>query len=372
MRFLLNIFFFVICSLSLYPQDAFRISGQLSLNTNINSGKEQSLFLGARYIPAINSLIPFSDNIDAELSVNLFSSALFGNSHSPAYTSAIKPYWAILRYSTDQFELRGGLQKINFGSASLLRPLMWFDKLDPRDPLQLTDGVWALLGRYYFLDNTNIWAWGLYGNRELKAWEFVKTKNQMPEFGGRIQMPFMNGEAGISYHFRKTEPMALAGINSPSLNEQRFGLDGKWDYEIGIWAEAVLITHSPAAGYLTNQKLLSIGTDYTLATGNGLNIVFEHLISSSDQKIFHSSHTSNFSALTLSYPVDIFDRITGLVYYDWNNKTIYNFLNWQMMWDNLSINLIAFRNPEFTALPQAGGGNLFAGNGMQVIFIYNH
>jgi len=54
-----------------------------------------------------------------------------------------------IRLSTKQFELRAGLQKINFGSATLLRPLMWFDKIDPRDPLQLTDGVYALLARYY-------------------------------------------------------------------------------------------------------------------------------------------------------------------------------------------------------------------------------
>ena len=69
-----------------------------------------------------------------------------------------------MRYSSDQFELRLGLQKINFGSASMLRPLMWFDQMDPRDPLHLTDGVWGLLARYYFLNNANIWLWGLYGN----------------------------------------------------------------------------------------------------------------------------------------------------------------------------------------------------------------
>lgn len=50
-------------------------------------------------------------------------------------------------------ELRLGLQKINFGSAQLFRPLMWFDKMDPRDPLQMTDGVWGALYRYYFRNN---------------------------------------------------------------------------------------------------------------------------------------------------------------------------------------------------------------------------
>ena len=68
-----------------------------------------------------------------------------------------------------------GLQKINFGSAVLLRPLMWFDSLDPRDPLQLTDGVYAVLLRYYFPNNANLWAWALYGNDSPKGWESAAT-----------------------------------------------------------------------------------------------------------------------------------------------------------------------------------------------------
>ena len=65
----------------------------------------------------------------------------------------------------NKLHIEPGLQKINFGSATMLRPLMWFDQVDPRDPLQLTDGVWGVLGRYYFLNNANIWLWGLYGNK---------------------------------------------------------------------------------------------------------------------------------------------------------------------------------------------------------------
>ena len=85
--------------------------------------------------------------------------------------------------------VRGGLQKINFGSANLLRPLMWFDQIDPRDPLQLTDGVWGILGRYYFLNNANIWVWGLIGNDQRKGWEVIPSVKNKPEFGFRVQMP---------------------------------------------------------------------------------------------------------------------------------------------------------------------------------------
>lgn len=95
--------------------------------------------------------------------------------------------------------------KINFGSASIFRPLMWFDKIDYRDPLQLTDGVYALLGRYYFSNNANLWLWTLYGNDEPMGWEKTPAVWQIPEFGGRIQQPVPRGEAALSYHHREAD-----------------------------------------------------------------------------------------------------------------------------------------------------------------------
>ena len=94
----------------------------------------------------------------------------------------------------------------------MLRPLMWFDKIDPRDPLQLTDGVWGLLARYYFLNNANIWLWGLYGNEKPKTWEIGKTNQHYPEFGGRFQSPVPKGEAAVSYHFRMADTRGLDSI----------------------------------------------------------------------------------------------------------------------------------------------------------------
>ncbi|MCK7489842.1 MAG: ABC transporter ATP-binding protein [Anaerotruncus sp.] len=43
--------------------------------------------------------------------------------------------------------------------------MMWFDTIDPRDPLQLTDGVYALLLRYYTRGNANFWAWAMLRQR---------------------------------------------------------------------------------------------------------------------------------------------------------------------------------------------------------------
>lgn len=138
-------------------------------------------------------------------------------------------------------EVRLGLQKINFGSANMLRPLMWFDQLDPRDPLQLTDGVWGLLGRYYFLNNANLWVWGLYGNNQQKMWETGNTYSGFPELGGRFQTPVPRGELAFTYHYRKADlsEHSLLSNQPTSVGENRVGIDGKWDLGVGLWFEAV-------------------------------------------------------------------------------------------------------------------------------------
>ena len=121
---------------------------------------------------------------------------------------------------------------------------MWFDRIDPRDPLQLTDGVYATLARYYFLNNANVWFWFLYGNDEPKGWELLSTTKKQPEYGGRIQLPLYTGELGLSYHRRQVGPDSInfSGIagNYSKLEEDRIGLDGKWDIGPGVWFEEVL------------------------------------------------------------------------------------------------------------------------------------
>jgi hypothetical protein len=139
-------------------QDSLNFKGQLSLWSNYNPAGSLDLWFGGRYIPQLNYNIRLPGNklIDFELSANLNATAAMNPFDTINAEALIKPYRGWVRYSTSNFELRLGLQKINFGSASILRPLMWFDQMDPRDPLQLTNGVWALLGRYYFLNNANL------------------------------------------------------------------------------------------------------------------------------------------------------------------------------------------------------------------------
>ena len=212
--FILNVLLFQIAEiqgmsqeLSVFEKDTFNLGGQVSISTNFNSNNPLPVIAGGRYIPALNYGIRLSNQklIDFEASANIYGSFAFHPFDTSFADGNLKPYRLWARYSDDQFELRLGLQKINFGSASMLRPLMWFDQMDPRDPLQLTDGVWALLSRYYFLNNASIWLWGLYGNHDPRAWEMIPTNKSIPEFGGRIQIPVPRGEMAVSYNHRMAD-----------------------------------------------------------------------------------------------------------------------------------------------------------------------
>ncbi len=361
-----------------YPQDSLMFKGQLSGWMNYNPDNDLPAWAGGRYIPRLNYEVQFSGArmIDFELSANLNAVSGFRPFDTCDFSANGKPYRAWGRYSSRQFELRLGLQKINFGSASMLRPLMWFDQIDPRDPLQLTDGVWGMLGRYYLLNNANIWLWVLYGNEGPKTWELGRTNQDYPEFGGRVQHPVPGGEAAVSYHFRMADTKGLGGgIPSWSeIPENRIGLDGKWDAGIGIWFEGVWINKVKDLDTLTNQEMLTLGADYTFAVGNGLNATLENLWFAYGEKAFDISNAvTSFTALSMNYPVGLFDHINTILYYDWKNENIYSFVNWQKQFRRLDLYVMVYWNPEKYILPkQADTDNLFSGKGIQIMIVYNH
>jgi hypothetical protein len=358
-------------------QDTLRFSGLVSCWGNYNPGNALTLNGGARYIPQINFGFnkPANAILDLEASVHISINGGIHPFDSISSDGKIKPYRLWVRLSGKQYEFRLGLQKINFGSASMLRPLMWFDQLDPRDPLHLTDGVWGLLGRYYFLNNANLWLWSLMGNKGPKTWEAGKTCQEFPEMGGRIQIPAGRGETAVTYHFRKSDTRALfPGLTGmPDVPEHRFGIDGKWDIGPGIWFEGSWIHKTKNTGPLTNQEMMSIGMDYTVGIGNGLSLLFEHLWYAMDEKAFHFDNSISFSGLSFSYPLGLNHQISAIFYHDWKNNSQYNFLNWRRQFNHFYLYLMAFRNPENYSLPQQAEGNqLFSGTGIQAMVVFNY
>ncbi|MBN2521998.1 MAG: hypothetical protein JXB24_01930 [Bacteroidales bacterium] len=357
--------------------DSLTFKGQLSAYTHFNSSNELPLWLGARYIPQLNYGLYFRTDqiLDFEASANIYGNAGLKLNDTSSANGKIKPYRLWVRYSSRQFELRAGLQKINFGSATMLRPLMWFDQIDPRDPLQLTDGVWGILGRYYFLNNANIWLWGLYGNKNPKGWESIKTVRSFPEFGGRFQFPVPRGEAGLSYHYRKADSRDMDStftVNA-EIPENRIGIDIRLDLAVGCWAEGSWTRKSKNLGIFTNQEILNLGLDYTFGIGNGIYTVFEQLIASSDEKAFAFENAITFSLLSISYPIGLFDNLSAIIYYNWDDNSIYNFINWQKQFDHIVFYVIGYWNPEHYKIPtQSDAENLYAGKGLQLMLVYNH
>jgi hypothetical protein len=359
----------------------FKLSGMVSV---WSAGRFDTAFepvFSLRFIPEATFSLKAGRGvtIDAEASANAFGSAFFFSQTGPLTEGDLKPYRAWLRLSTSRFEARIGLQKLNFGSASLLRPLMWFDSLDPRDPLQITDGVYALLLRYYTRGNANFWAWGLYGNDEARGWDLAPSDKKTPEFGGRVEIPLFKGELGATYHHRKAAIDGLTPIMSPAsplpippVPEDRVAVDGKWDVGAGVWFEGTLIHQQTTLLPLPYQRALTLGLDYTFGLGNGLNALAEHFWLESSSRAFGPGDGLSFSGLLLRYPLGLLDEVTGIFYYDWKNRNVYRFIGWKRTYDSLSLNLMLFWNPEELLVFQGQpGSSSFAGTGFQLLLAFH-
>jgi len=333
---------------------------------------------GIRYLPEIQFQTPIKENLsfDAEISANIWGSGLYWSADSTVWEGDVRPYRAWMKISGDQFEVRGGLQKINFGSANMLRPLMWFDQIDPRDPLQLTDGVWGILGRYYFLNNANIWVWGLIGNDQRKGWEVIPSVKNKPEFGFRVQLPVPGGELATTYHYRVADAEKVFQVphgEKTQIREKRLALDGKFDYVVGFWFEAALTHQEIHIPELEYSHALNLGLDYTFGLGNGLNMMTEYFTYGSSEKPLSSGESVHFSVLSANYSFNIINNLNGILFYDWTNKEFYNFINWSWQYDKWSFYIMGFWNPQrFNLYQGLEGSNLYAGRGLQFMVVFNH
>ncbi len=360
----------------------FDFSGQLSSWFQYAPDVKPNFYWGARAIPEIEFSVPLKKKrlIDFELSANLYGEWSFPRGE---ISGKIKPYRAWARFSDEKMEIRLGLQKLNFGSAMIFRPLMWFDQIDPRDPLQMTDGVYAALFKYYFKNNANLWIWALALNENTKGWDIFPTgeKPMRPELGGRFQYPVPKGEIAFSANGRRATTKGFAMENLLNYRgdfwETKIGFDARFNLEVGLWLETSW-THTgreiavPMADYfLSNQLMTTIGADYTFGIGNGLAITAEHLIyAMGSQKSFEKA--VNFTALSLSYPFTIFDKLSAMLYYSWDDRQVYSFIDWQHTLNSFEFHLMGYWNPMTMSLPSlSGNAARFQGKGLQALVVWN-
>lgn len=357
-------------------------SGQLTAWGIAQLEKSIPVQLGGRFVPTLLGNFSFTpaSKIDFETSLNINGSVNLTGLRYDSVMGQLKPYRVWARYSGQNWEIRAGLQKINFGSAKMFRPLMWFDGMDVRDPLQLTDGVYGALGRYYFQNNANIWLWTLIGNKNPKGYEIYGTAQWKPEVGGRFQLPAGPGQIALSTNYRQIKVLDLASNlwnDYQLLNESRIGLDGKWDVGVGLWFESsVTVTDMKniiAPDLFKVQDAWNLGTDYTFPVGNGLGITIEYFRYHLGRQFLTGGTALNLIGSMFTYPVSILDNLSAMVFYIPKQNQAYNYLSWSRTYDNWSLYAIGYWNPDNAQMIsfQSQSRNLFAGKGIQLMVNYN-
>jgi hypothetical protein len=353
------------------------VQGQVSTWFTLNDADPSTPGIGVRYVPALSVEHQLSESrlVDGEVSINAY-----GFGESPGWndldtTGRLKPYRVWARFKTSRFEARGGLQKVNFGSALLLRPLRWFDSVDPRDPLQITEGVYGLLVREYLPHDFTVWAWGLYGNDHLKGLELSPTRERTPEYGGRFQAPLSKGEIAFTTHFRRADLSkgftSVGADEDPIARESRYGLDGKWDVGVGLWFEAAAIRQTRPALPSADSGALTLGADYTFGLGNGLHVLGEYFVQETSGEM-----STRFSAASLNYPLGLLDSLSAIFYIDTTRADVYRFVNWQRTYDSWQFYFMGFWNPRqlaiFSQAATSVGRNPLSGKGIQIMAVFNH
>jgi len=326
-------------------------------------------FAGLRYLPELTLEYAYKagSGVDLEASLNGFGTYASETSEGRA---EVELYRLKLRWATPQTETRLGLQQINFGPARLLRSLRWFDQLDQRDPLNLTDGVYALLFKYTALNNANLWLWGLYGNDAPKGSEEHPSVKDHPEFGGRLQYPVWRGELAATLYTRTVDASEFDGGD---FRESRFALDGRWEAIVGMWCETLLQHQQSDYVAYPWTTMATLGLDYTFGIGNGLYVLAEHQVTLQSAAAFGFDEETHLSAFSVSYPLGLFDTLTAYSYYAWEPQAYSQHVSWQRSYDNLVINVSLFRYPDADGKRDESRRNTFrTGYGGQVMVVYYH
>jgi len=355
---------FACLNLEASGNDSLNFQTQLSLFGLLNPTNAIVLNSGARIIPQLVYLRDFSDDrrISAEVSANVNLNADIGSSYLK-FAGSMGLYRAWVRFSTQRNEIRAGLQQLNFGSASLLRPLQWFDGLNPTDPLRLTNGVWGVLDRIYFKNNATLWLWGLYGNPDKRVWDIAVRTARFPELGFRFQQPVPSGEMAFSLNHRTVETTVGAASR---YRETKIGLDGKWDVGPGLWFEDSFTATSQASPLDAGWNSLTVGSDLTPEGLDGLSFTFEHMLNTTYSNVTNSS---NLTALSVTWPINIFNRLSGIVLYSWETKYWFRYLTWSADFDRSSFNVIGFWNPNLTTSVLSLGSGSFSKYGLQLMYV---
>ncbi len=273
-------------------------------------------------------------------------------------------YRFTLRYDTPHTQVRVGLQKINFGPARMLRVLQWFDQVDLRDPLALSPGVWAALGRNYFENGANIRLWTMTDAPDPLRDSFYLDDDWPWDIGGRFEYPIPAGTLGFTLHCLDVSDITV-------VRETRAAFDFRLDAIVGIWSET-MVSRSEIPSRDIDQLTSMVGVDYTFGLGNGLYLASELLISYQSKLDGSMPWLVRSLALTGNYTLGLADGLTAYLYAietRYGDIQYIPMLGWLHTSGNWLFYLALYDMPDL-----AGGGSIAlpTGTGIQVNVALNH
>jgi len=273
-------------------------------------------------------------------------------------------YRLSVRYDSPNTQVRLGLQKINFGPAKMLRVLQWFDQLDVRDPLALSSGVWAGLGRHYFDNGTDLRLWVMAEAPNSYRDNLQPIDDKPLDIGGRFEYPLPQGTLGLTVH--QLDLKEVSGIT-----ETRAALDFRMDAVLGIWSESMISRVNISTSQMDIMTVMG-GLDYTFGIGNGLYVAFEGLTNLSGAFDDAMSWQLRSLALMSNYTFGLSDALVAYLYVietPISDVQILPALGWSHTQGNWMIYLALYDMPE-----ELAGGRMTqpVGTGFQFNLAYNH
>ncbi|MFQ6605849.1 MAG: hypothetical protein ACE5D8_09920 [Fidelibacterota bacterium] len=333
---------------------AIEFSGQF---TGVLSGGNDPATTTVRYLPQM------------DVTLNAFRLQVVPNLLFTTAKSApeeIRPYRLWGRYVQPQFQITAGLQKLNFGPAKLLRPLQWFDQLDPRDPTMATRGVWGISTIYSTFQGQEFRGWVLYGNDEPKGLEILPGNSRLPEWGGRVEQSLGPVEAGVTWHSR-----GLESINEQRPRERRLAIDGYWEPGPALWLESSYSDYTSLPADLLSTSFTTIGADYSWSLGQGLYTCVERMYVTKQSATENT--TLSLTAMILRYPLSWLDTISLLGFFSPRNEVSVQYISWQRTLDDWDILAGLFFSTKPDANLISTGETVATGvSGIQVLFTYHY
>ncbi len=201
---------------------------------------------------------------------------------------------AWFRLDNGKVKIRGGRQKILFGSGSIFRPLGLFDTRDVTGVVPETRGIDGIRVTQ-FQSPTAL----------LEGWIVPAKKNNAMIFGVRGEWLLEDIEAGVVMQYHpKSDLEGLPGFNQEMV---QLGYHLKGEKELGFWNESRLDIEMKPSSPIQFDTVF--GVDYTFDIGEGLHVLAEYFFTTRTRDFslsdFKGQRTYQQIGVSLDQPVGI-------------------------------------------------------------------